>query len=195
MASAYSPPVQTLIDELGRLPGIGPRSAQRIAFHLLKIPSDDVMRLADDLNDGHWKSPIFWPILHVAEPAAREFNLAALRGSETPYFVAYEEGKPVGMQTFLRPGFTPPIVKRETDVYLFEGIVARDARSGGIGGALLQHSMEWAARSGFESCTLHFAPGNPSGAPFWLGHGFVPVEHTMERTVDARVAWARPKHL
>ena len=32
MSSAYSPPVQTLIDELGRLPGIGPRSAQRIAY-------------------------------------------------------------------------------------------------------------------------------------------------------------------
>jgi len=35
VASAYSPPVQALIDELGRLPGIGPKSAQRIAFHLL----------------------------------------------------------------------------------------------------------------------------------------------------------------
>ena len=37
MASAYTPPVQALIDELGRLPGIGPKSAQRIAFHLLKV--------------------------------------------------------------------------------------------------------------------------------------------------------------
>ena len=46
MASTYTPPVQTLIDELGRLPGIGPKSAQRIAFHLLKIPTDDVARLA-----------------------------------------------------------------------------------------------------------------------------------------------------
>ena len=37
MASAYTQPVQALIDELGRLPGIGPKSAQRIAFHLLKV--------------------------------------------------------------------------------------------------------------------------------------------------------------
>jgi recombination protein RecR len=43
----YAPPVQTLIDELGRMPGIGPKSAQRIAFHLLKIPSTDARRLAD----------------------------------------------------------------------------------------------------------------------------------------------------
>lgn len=55
MANAYSPPVQTLIDELGRLPGIGPRSAQRIAFHLLKIPADDVRRLATAISDAKAK--------------------------------------------------------------------------------------------------------------------------------------------
>jgi recombination protein RecR len=52
MASTYTPPVQLLIDELGRLPGVGPKSAQRIAFHLLKIPTDDVMRLADSIIDA-----------------------------------------------------------------------------------------------------------------------------------------------
>ena len=46
MAHTYTPPVQALIDELGRLPGIGPKSAQRIAFHLLKVPDDDANRLA-----------------------------------------------------------------------------------------------------------------------------------------------------
>lgn len=52
MASTYTPPVQLLIDELGRLPGVGPKSAQRIAFHLLKIPADDVARLADAIVDA-----------------------------------------------------------------------------------------------------------------------------------------------
>jgi recombination protein RecR len=52
MASTYTPPVQLLIDELGRLPGIGPKSAQRIAFHLLKIPADDVARLAAAITDA-----------------------------------------------------------------------------------------------------------------------------------------------
>ncbi len=44
--SNYAGPVQDLIDELGRLPGVGPKSAQRIAFHLLKLPRDDALRLA-----------------------------------------------------------------------------------------------------------------------------------------------------
>jgi recombination protein RecR len=42
----YAGPVQDLIDELGRLPGVGPKSAQRIAYHLLKLPRDDALRLA-----------------------------------------------------------------------------------------------------------------------------------------------------
>jgi recombination protein RecR len=46
MASPYTPPVQMLIDELGRLPGIGPRSAQRLALHLIKSENEDVARLA-----------------------------------------------------------------------------------------------------------------------------------------------------
>ncbi len=46
MASVYEGPVQVLVDELGRLPGIGPKSAQRIAFHLLKAAPEDAKRLA-----------------------------------------------------------------------------------------------------------------------------------------------------
>jgi recombination protein RecR len=42
----YPAPVEKLIDELRRLPGIGPKSAQRIAFHLLKGTRDDADRLA-----------------------------------------------------------------------------------------------------------------------------------------------------
>lgn len=43
----YTGPLQALVDELGRLPGIGPKSAQRIAFHLLKVTAEDAARLAD----------------------------------------------------------------------------------------------------------------------------------------------------
>ncbi|MEE8601998.1 recombination mediator RecR [Euzebya tangerina] len=42
----YEGPVQNLIDELGRLPGVGPKSAQRLAFHLLQVERIDAERLA-----------------------------------------------------------------------------------------------------------------------------------------------------
>jgi len=48
----YAAPVQDLIDELGRLPGVGPKSAQRIAFHLLKLPTADALRLARAISEA-----------------------------------------------------------------------------------------------------------------------------------------------
>ncbi|NDL60987.1 recombination mediator RecR [Phytoactinopolyspora mesophila] len=47
----YEGVVQSLIDELGRLPGVGPKSAQRIAFHVLAAEPDDVRRLAEALTE------------------------------------------------------------------------------------------------------------------------------------------------
>lgn len=47
----YDGIVQELIDEFGRLPGIGPKSAQRIAFHILQTPGFDVSRLSSLLSD------------------------------------------------------------------------------------------------------------------------------------------------
>jgi len=67
MANAYTPPVQTLIDELGRLPGIGPKSAQRIAFHLLKVPTDDANRLAHAIRDAKDKVRFCERCFNVAE--------------------------------------------------------------------------------------------------------------------------------
>ena len=149
-----------------------------------------VTSLSDQLMAFHSRAPIFWPFLRTTDAQAHGFNLEQLTTGATPYWIAHVGGKPAGMQTFLKPGFTPMTVEPVGDVYLFDGVVDEAMRSGGIGAGLLQHSMRWAAENGFRTCTLHFASGNYSGGPFWLGHGFVPVEHTMERHIDERVAWA-----
>jgi recombination protein RecR len=49
---SYSASVQELIDQLGRLPGIGPKSAQRVAFHLLKAPAEDARRLSKAIDEA-----------------------------------------------------------------------------------------------------------------------------------------------
>jgi recombination protein RecR len=56
--ATYAAPVQDLIDELGRLPGVGPKSAQRIAFHLLKLPKEDALRLARAIGEA--KDRVAW---------------------------------------------------------------------------------------------------------------------------------------
>jgi recombination protein RecR len=47
----YPAPLARLVDELRRLPGVGPKSAQRIAFHLLKVPKEEAERLAEAVAD------------------------------------------------------------------------------------------------------------------------------------------------
>lgn len=46
----FEPPVQRLIDELSRLPGVGQKSAQRLAFYLLNVEEADAIRLADAIT-------------------------------------------------------------------------------------------------------------------------------------------------
>lgn len=53
--SIYTPALQKLIDELGKLPGVGPKSAQRIAFHLIKIPEQDALGLAVAIQQAKQK--------------------------------------------------------------------------------------------------------------------------------------------
>ena len=51
MSASHTQSIQNLMNELSRLPGIGMRSAERIAFHLLKQKPEDAMRLADAIRD------------------------------------------------------------------------------------------------------------------------------------------------
>jgi len=63
----YAAPVQELIDELGRLPGVGPKSAQRIAFHLLKMPKLDALRLARAISEAKERVTFCQRCFNVAE--------------------------------------------------------------------------------------------------------------------------------
>jgi recombination protein RecR len=47
----YAPPIQRLITELGKLPGIGARTAQRLAFHILRASPEDATSLADSIRE------------------------------------------------------------------------------------------------------------------------------------------------
>jgi recombination protein RecR len=79
----YAAAVQDLIDELGRLPGIGPKSAQRIAFHLLKLPDEDALRLATAINVV--KARVSW--------CRRCFNVAEIDGPDARLGATAENGQ------------------------------------------------------------------------------------------------------
>ena len=65
--AVYAQPVQELIDELGRLPGIGPKSAQRIAFHLLKAEKVDALRLARAISEAKERVSFCEQCFNIAE--------------------------------------------------------------------------------------------------------------------------------
>ena len=63
----YEGPIQDLIDELSRLPGIGPKSAQRLAFYIVKAPAEDARRLAEALVGAKEKVRFCRECFSVAE--------------------------------------------------------------------------------------------------------------------------------
>jgi recombination protein RecR len=77
----YAGPVQDLIDELGRLPGIGPKSAQRIAFYILKLPPDDARRLARAVTEAKDRISFCRRCFNVAEGASGQAECAICTNS------------------------------------------------------------------------------------------------------------------
>ena len=69
MPAVYAAPLQDLIDELGRLPGIGPKSAQRIAFHLLKVSEREAGRLVHAINELKARITLCPRCFNIAEGA------------------------------------------------------------------------------------------------------------------------------
>lgn len=84
-----TPAVQRLVDELGRLPGIGPKSAQRIAYHLLLLPEQDALRLAEAVTEAKQRVRFCEVCFNLAE-AARCGICADERRSEAVVCVVEE---------------------------------------------------------------------------------------------------------
>jgi len=89
----YAPPVQSLIDELGRLPGVGPKSAQRIAFHLLKLPDEDAFRLARSITEAKERVSFCRRCFNVCE--GEECSICADPRRDTAVVCVVEEPRDV----------------------------------------------------------------------------------------------------
>ena len=63
----YAGPIQRLIGELGKLPGVGQRTAQRLAFHILRAPDSDAIALADAIREVREKVGLCELCFNLAE--------------------------------------------------------------------------------------------------------------------------------
>jgi GNAT superfamily N-acetyltransferase len=167
-------------------------AASGIELHQASAEDAEVIfKLNEELTLHHARSPIFNPYIRESDPSSHDFQRNLLNDpAANAHWVAYENGRPVGMNTFMQPFFLSPLTVPDKTIYLFQGIVTQDARAGGVGTAILAKGVEWAREQGYEHVALHFASANLPGAKFWQSSGFRPIEHGMRRRVDERVAWA-----
>jgi recombination protein RecR len=91
--AVYAGPVQDLIDELGKLPGVGPKSAQRIAFHLLKLSREDATRLATAITEAKARVSFCRRCFNVCE--GEECNICADDEREAHVLCVVEEPRDV----------------------------------------------------------------------------------------------------
>jgi recombination protein RecR len=89
----YALPLQELIDAFGRLPGVGPKSAQRIAFHLLAAGPTESQRLADAIGHASERMTFCERCFNLAEGA--ECPVCADPGRDTTVVCVVEEPRDV----------------------------------------------------------------------------------------------------
>jgi recombination protein RecR len=123
----YAGPIQSLIDELSRLPGIGPKSAQRVAFYLLKIPGADAKRLAESIVEARDKVRLCALCFNVSDSEMCEYCRDTRRDptlvcvvQEPPDIVAIERTREYRGRYHVLQGAISPI----------EGIGPEDLRVG-----------------------------------------------------------------
>ena len=175
--------------------GVGPTDkpmAKGVELHQASAEDAEVIfKLNEELTLHHARSPIFNPYIRESDPSSHDFQRNLLNDpAANAHWVAYENGRPVGMNTFMQPFFLSRLTVPEKTIYLFQGIVTQDAREGGVGTAILSQGVSWAREQGYERVALHFASANLQGAHFWQSSGFKPVEHGLRRRIDERIAWA-----
>lgn len=174
--------------------GLDPPQREAGAIEVHQASAEDrevIFALGDELNLHHARAPIFFPLIREAEHSARQFSQELLENADAnAHWVAYQDGRAVGLNSFMPPFWISPLTAPEKTVYLYQGIVSEQARAGGVGTAILAKGVEWARDQGYEHVALHFASANLPGANFWQSSGFQPVEHRMRRRIDERIAWA-----
>jgi GNAT superfamily N-acetyltransferase len=136
-------------------------------------------------------APMFWPYNGESDAKVRAVRRDAMvSGQGIAYLARGRDAKPLGSMLFVPSVFLSPMLVCDKMVYLWEGFVEEDARSGGVGSMLLEHAMGKLHEKDVQWCALHYVAGNPRGGHFWPAKGFLAVEYVLRRHVDERVAWA-----
>lgn len=114
---SFPPALTTLIRELGRLPGIGPKSAQRLAFHLFNRPGDEIEALASAIRDAEAslaRCPVCFNVMtkgqdrcHVCDDPNRDASLVCVVEHPADLLAIERSGEYRGMYHVLHGALSP----------------------------------------------------------------------------------------
>ena len=147
------------------------------------------MTLQVELRRHLTTAPIFIPLI---TDRRWEFYEKWISDSASALWMAYYDGATVafiGLQPSAQHDTVMP-VSAENTVAISWAFTEERVRRGGVGTALLNHSLTWAQSLGYENCSVDFESANILASRFWLGRGFQPVCYSMIRHVDERIAKA-----
>ncbi len=157
--AGYSPTIERLIAELGKLPGVGPRSAERIAFHLLKAAQEDAFSLADAIRDLKTKIHACSVCFNIAEDdvcgvcadARRDTSVICVVEQPKDLLAIESSGVYRGVYHVLM-GRVAPLEGVEPEDLTIDALVAR-VKAGGVGEVLLATNPD----VGGDGTALHVA--------------------------------------
>ena len=155
MASLYAGPVQDVIDEFGRLPGIGPKSAQRIAFYLLRVSTQEAVRLSRAITELKERISFCHTCFNIAEGDSCSLCLDDRRDrtvlcvvEDPPDIVAVERTGEFRGRYHVLQGAISPIEGIGPDQLRVRELVARLESDAGAGAVVARNpSTQRAARS------------------------------------------------
>lgn len=131
------------------------------------------------------------PVFFSEEHHSQEFHERWLADPGNVLWLAYQGDEAVGCM-----GLGPAnpeacyFINDERTASILTAYTKEEMRSGGIGSALLNHSLTWARTAGYERCAVDFESPNIPGARFWLRH-FQPVCYSLIRHIDAETRQSR----
>jgi len=144
---------------------------------------DGLVQLSLELTKFHSRTPMFQPaILDVR--MIRDNLLWAIGDDSATVLTIDDGGSQVAMMS------AQPDSAYEQSLQIGMNVVAESVRSTGLGTAMLEALLRWAAERSYQYCTVGWTSSNLISDPFYRSHGFRPIRYRLHRYIDPRVAWA-----
>lgn len=144
---------------------------------------DGLVALSIELTKFHSRAPMFQPALLDVRTVRRSL-VRALEDDASTVLVVDRGGQLRAMMS------AEPDGAYADSVVIGMNVVTESARSAGLGTAMLDVLVCWAAGHGYRHCTVGWTSSNPISDAFYRSRGFVPIRYRLHRRIDPRVAWA-----